>query len=170
MLKVVENGALREAEEGLFELDEIAQAGARRMLVAALDAEAADYVERHRHERDCEGRALVVRNGRAQTRNLTLGVGTVEPRVNDRRRDEQGQRQRFSSRILPPYVRRSPKVAEVLPIPYLRRFFLPAISAPHWKGCWARTRLGCRRPTSRGSLRYEKQYAVFRQSRLEGRE
>jgi hypothetical protein len=75
------------------------------MLMAALEAEAADYVERHRHERDAEGRALVVHNGRAQGRKLTLGAGTVElrrPRVNDRRRDEQGQRQRFSSHILPP--------------------------------------------------------------------
>jgi len=123
MLKVVENGALREASGELLELDEIARAGARRMLMAALDTEAADYVERHRHERDAEGRALVVHNGRAQGRKLTLGAGTVElkaPRVNDRRRDEQGQRQRFTSRILPPYMRRSPKVAEVLPILYLR--------------------------------------------------
>ena len=62
-------------------------------------------------------------NGRGQGRKLTLGAGTVElkaPRVDDRRRDEQGGRRRFSSRILPPYMRRSPKVAEVLPILYLR--------------------------------------------------
>jgi hypothetical protein len=77
----------------VFELDEIARAGARRMLLAALETEAADYVERHRDERDAEGRALVVHNGRSQGRKLTLGVGTVEPkapRVNDRRHDEQG--------------------------------------------------------------------------------
>ena len=75
------------------------------MLMAALDTEAADYVERHHHERDAAGRALVVRNGRSQGRKLTLGAGTVElkaPRVNDRRRDEHGQRHRFTSRILPP--------------------------------------------------------------------
>src|SRR6202051_5145509 len=123
MLKVMEKWALREASWELFELDEIALAGARRMLMAALKTEAADYVERHRHERDDEGRALVVHNGRSQGRQLTLGAGTVElkaPRVNDRRRDEQGQRQRFTSRILAPYMRRSPKVAEVLPILYLR--------------------------------------------------
>ena len=42
------------------------------------------------------------------------------PRVNDRRVDDDGERQRFTSRILPPYMRRSPKVAEVLPILYLR--------------------------------------------------
>ena len=123
MLKVVERGAGREAGEQLFELDEIARIGARRMLMAALKTEADDYVERHREERDETGRALVVHNGRSQGRKLTLGTGTVElrvPRVNDRRRDEHGQRQRFSSRILPPYMRRSPKVAEVLPILYLR--------------------------------------------------
>src|SRR6202521_3822431 len=123
MLKVMEKGALREASQELFELDEIALAGARRMLMAALKTEAADYVERHRDERDAEGRALVVHNGRSKGRKLTLGAGTVElkaPRVNDRRHDEHGQRQRFTSRILPPYMRRSPKVAEVLPVLYLR--------------------------------------------------
>jgi hypothetical protein len=52
MLKVMEEGALREARRELFELDEIALAGARRMLMAALKTEAADYVERHRDERD----------------------------------------------------------------------------------------------------------------------
>jgi len=101
MLKVVDNGAGREAGEQLFELDEIARVGARRMLMAALATEAADYVERHRDERDDEGRALVVHNGRSQGRKLTLGAGTVElkvPRVNDRRRDEQGQRQLIGPR------------------------------------------------------------------------
>src|SRR5271167_1344352 len=119
MLKVVENGVLREAREELSELDEIARVGARRMLIAALETEATDYVERHHHERDESGRALVVHNGKGQARKLTLGAGTVElktPRVNDRRCDEQGQRRRFTSRILPPYMRRSPKVAEVLPL------------------------------------------------------
>src|SRR6266851_1442282 len=139
MLKVVESGAGREAGEQLFELDEIARIGARRMLMAALKMEADDYVERHREERDETGRALVVHNGRSQGRKLTLGTGTVElrvPRVNDRRRDEHGQRQRFSSRILPPYMRRSPKVAEVLPILYLRGLstgdFRPALDGVHF--------------------------------------
>ena len=105
MLKVVENGAVREASGRHSELDEIARVGARRMLIDALMAEADDYVERHRHEREESGRALVVHNGKGQARKLTLGAGTVEltaPRVNDRRCDEQGQRRRFTSRILPP--------------------------------------------------------------------
>jgi len=86
MLKVVEKGALREAGEELSELDAITQAGARRMLIAALVTEAPEYVERNRHERDESGRALVVHNGKGQARKLTLGAGTVElkaPRVND---------------------------------------------------------------------------------------
>src|SRR5512145_3361903 len=93
------------------------------MLVKALEAEVAGYLERHADERDVDGHALVVRNGRARPRKVTLGSGTIEiqaPRVNDRRRDARGERQRFTSGILPPYMRRSPKVAEVLPILYLR--------------------------------------------------
>jgi putative transposase len=173
MLKVVEKGALREASWDLFELDEIALAGARRMLMTALKTEAADYVERHRDERDAEGRALVVHNGRSKGRKLTLGAGTVElkaPRVNDRRYDEQGQRQRFSSRILPPYMRRSPKVAEVLPILYLRGLstgdFRPAL-----EGLLGADAAGLS-PTniSRLTACWEKEYTAFRQRDLAGRE
>jgi putative transposase len=103
-------------------LDEIAREGARRMLAQALEAEVDDYLARHQ-ERDEHGRAQVVRNGKARPRKVTLGSGTIEvraPRVDDRRRDDDGARRRFHSQILPPYMRRSPKVAEVLPILYLR--------------------------------------------------
>jgi transposase-like protein len=104
------------------DLDEIAREGARRMLAQALEAEVADYIARNQ-ERNENGRAQVVRNGKARTRKVTLGSGTIEvraPRVDDRRETEDGGRRRFTSQILPPYMRRSPKVAEVLPILYLR--------------------------------------------------
>lgn len=107
--------AVRAGEMGLT-LDELAREGARRMLSAALEAEVAAYLEQHRGERDEAGHALVVRNGRAQARRLTLGSGTVEiaaPRVNDRRRVG-GERQRFTSQILPRYMRRSPQGAELV--------------------------------------------------------
>lgn len=124
MLKIVTNEAEKEEEnEPTLTLDELARKGAREMLRAALDEEVASYVEAHKHERDAEGRALVVRNGKGRERKITCGAGTFPvqaPRVNDKRVNEQGERQRFTSKILPPYMRRSPKVAEVLPVLYLR--------------------------------------------------
>jgi len=141
--------------------------------MAALKAEAADYVERHRGERDEHGRAKVVHNGQAQARKLTLGAGTVElkaPRVNDRRRDEQGQRRRFSSRILPPYMRRSPKVAEVLPILYLRGLstgdFRPALEGLLGEDAAGLSPANIARLTGC----WEKEYTAFRQRDLTGRE
>jgi transposase-like protein len=104
------------------DLDEIAREGARRMLAQAPEAEVDDYIARNQ-ERDEDGRAQVVRNGKARPRKVTLGSGTIEvraPRVDDRRETEDGSHQRFRSQILPPYMRRSPKVSEVLPILYLR--------------------------------------------------
>jgi transposase-like protein len=84
------------------DLDEIAREGARRMLALALEAEVADYIARNQ-ERDADGRALVVRNGKARTRKVTLGSGTIEvraPRVDDRRETADGSRRRFTSQIL----------------------------------------------------------------------
>jgi transposase-like protein len=173
MLKVVEKQAEREAHEELLPLDEIAREGARRMLIEALRAEADDYIERHRGARDEQGRALVVRNGVAQGRKLTLGTGTVElkaPRIDDRRCDEQGGRRRFTSRILPPYMRRSPKVAEVLPILYLRGLstgdFRPAL-----EGLLGEDAAGLS-PTNIARLTagWEQEYTAFRQRELAGRE
>ena len=173
MLKVVEKQDAREATEELLPLDQIAREGARRMLIEALKAEADDYVERHRDERDEHGRALVVRNGLAQGRKLTLGTGTVElkaPRIDDRRRDEQGGRRRFTSRILPPYMRRSPKVAEVLPLLYLRGLstgdFRPAL-----EGLLGADAAGLS-PTNIARLTagWEQEYGAFRQRELAGRE
>lgn len=121
-------------EEAMLDLDEIARRGARRMLAEALEAEVADYIEAARDERDEQGRALVVRNGYAREREVLLGAGAVEvkaPRVNDRRVDEEGNRSRFKSVILPPYMRRSPKVTDVLPLLYLHGLssgdFVPAL-------------------------------------------
>ena len=123
MLKVLDKGAEMAVPTEQPTLDELAREGARRMLMAALRVEVAQYVDAQAEARDDAGRRLVVRNGQAEARKVTCGAGTVEvraPRVNDKRVDATGQRERFTSRILPPYMRRSPKVAEVLPILYLR--------------------------------------------------
>jgi len=116
-------------------LDDLAREGARRMIAAALEAEADEYVASFSEELDGHGKRLVVRNGRARERRVTVGSGTVPiraPRVNDKRVEEAtGERKRFSSRILPAYARRSPKVTDVLPILYLHGLstgdFAPAL-------------------------------------------
>ena len=135
MLRIQDPPRETKEEEVGTVLDQIAREGARRMLAEALEEEVSDYIERHREQREESGHASVVRNGRARARKITMGSGTVEveaPRVNDKRVIE-GERQRFTSGILPPYMRRSPKVSEVLPLLYLRGLstndFGPALKA-----------------------------------------
>jgi putative transposase len=116
-------------------LDEIVLDGARRMLAAALEAEVDAYIAGLAGERDERGRRLVVRNGRAEPRTITTAAGPIEvtaPRVNDKRVDDDGERCRFRSSILTPWARKSPKVAEVLPLMYLHGMssgdFAPALA------------------------------------------
>jgi len=133
MLSVVADEAAR--AELRVGLDELAREGARRMLAAALEAEVDDYLAACAAERDEGGRRLVVRNGHARQREVTTVAGAVAvraPRVDDRRVDPaSGERARFRSVILPPWCRKSPKVAEVLPLLYLHGLstgdFVPAL-------------------------------------------
>ena len=128
MLKIVPDDAVRDDLAATF--DELVAEGARRMLIAGLETEVADYIERHRELVDEAGHRLVVRNGKAEERNLMTGAGSLPiraPRVNDRRDGHV-----FSSYILPKYARRSPKVGDVLPVLYLRGLstgdFVPALT------------------------------------------
>ena len=129
MLRII--AAEQAEQDGLkSDLDALVREGARRMLLAALKAEVDEYVSQHTGMRDEAGRALVVRNGVAEPRTVTTTAGELEvraPRVNDRR-----EGRRFTSAILPPWARRSPKVADVLPVLYLRgistKDFEPALA------------------------------------------
>jgi putative transposase len=135
MLSVVADERAR--AELRLDLDALAREGARRMLAAALEAEVDDYLVAHAAERDEHGRRLVVRNGHARQREVLTAAGVVAvraPRVDDRRIDPpSGERARFRSVVLPPWCRRSPKVAEVLPLLYLHGLstgdFVPALEA-----------------------------------------
>lgn len=112
MLKVVPNSADQ------FNLDEIIRSGAKRMLQHALELEVQEYIASHALEVDEAGRRLVVRNGKGQARKITTTAGAIEveaPRVNDKRDGH-----RFISAVLPPYLRKSPKVESLLPALYLR--------------------------------------------------
>jgi transposase-like protein len=93
------------------------------MLAQAIENEVAEYLGRHADQRDEHGRRLVVRNGYLPARDLQTGVGLVEvrqPRVHDQRRDAQGEPLRFTSKILPPYLRRTRSIDELIPWLYLR--------------------------------------------------
>jgi len=117
MLELITNESEKTAPEVTQSLDELAREGARRMIAAALETEVEEYLQKQSHLRDKQGYALVVRNGKGQERTLTMGAGAVKiraPRVHDRRHNH-----RFTSKILPPYMRRSPRLEEALPVLYL---------------------------------------------------
>jgi transposase-like protein len=102
-------------------LTEILRQGAQRMLATAIEAEAADWIERHGHVLDEKGRRQVVRNGHLPERKITTGLGEIEvqqPRVHDRRVPE--ERKRFTSKILPPYLRKTRSIEELIPWLYLK--------------------------------------------------
>ena len=116
-------------------IDEIVREGARRMLAEALQAEVDAYVAAFAGQRGEDGRRLVVRNGYHQSREVLTSAGAVKvtvPRVNDKRTDPvTGERKRFSSAILPPWARKTPKITDVLPLLYLHGLssgdFVPAL-------------------------------------------
>ena len=136
MLTVVQEGSSGEepGRPGSL-IDEIVREGARRMLAEALRAEVDAYIAAFAGERDEDGRRLVVRNGFREPREVLTSAGAVEvtaPRVNDKRTDpDTGERKRFSSAILPPWARKTPKITDVLPLLYLHGLssgdFVPAL-------------------------------------------
>jgi transposase-like protein len=115
--------ARESAGEPRVALDEIVQRGAERMLAEALEAEVEEFLSRYRDVVDREGRRQIVRNGRLPDREILTGAGPLQvrqPRVRDRRDVRQEDRIRFSSAILPPYLRRSKNLDELIPFLYLR--------------------------------------------------
>ncbi len=104
-------------------LEQIAREGAHRALQKAIEQEVAEYVEDHRDHLDDAGHRLVVRNGHKAPRTILTGVGPIEviqPRVDDRRVNENGVRFRFTSKILPPYLRKTKAIEDLVPWLYLK--------------------------------------------------
>jgi putative transposase len=99
-------------------LTEVLRSGARELLQQAIEAEVAEFVARHRELKDESERQRVVRNGYQPERTIQTGIGDVPvkaPRV----RDRQGTI-KFSSSILPPYLRRTKSLEELVPWLYLK--------------------------------------------------
>lgn len=104
-------------------IDDILRDGARRALQAAIEREVEEYIERNKVSVDEQGRRLVVRNGHHPARKILSGNGQIEveqPRVNDKRIDADGNRVRFTSKILPPYLRKTKVIEELVPWLYLK--------------------------------------------------
>lgn len=126
-------------------LSGICREGAQQMLATALEAEIAEFLQRFEHLRDESGHRLVVRNGHLPERNIASGIGPIhvrQPRVEDRRTEGE----HFSSAILPPYLRRTKNVDELLPWLYLKGIStgdfpeaLGALLGPDAKGLSANT-------------------------------
>jgi len=128
-------------------LTDLLRQGAQQLLAQAIEAEVADWIDRHQGCRDAAGRRQVVRNGHLPERTITTGVGPVtvqQPRVHDRRPTE--QREKFTSAILPPYLRKTKSVEELIPWLYLKGVStgdfseaLAALLGPDAKGLSATT-------------------------------
>lgn len=112
----------RAVDESRSPLDALVREGAVKMLQAALESEVQEFLEQHSSRVDEQGRRQVVRNGYLPLREIVTGAGPLEvsqPRVRDRSADV-AERVRFSSSILPPYLRKSKSIEELIPWLYLK--------------------------------------------------
>src|SRR6516162_2149303 len=151
-------------------LTDVLRQGAQQLLAQAIEAEVADWIDGHRDCRDAAGRRQVVRNGYLPERTITTGVGPItvkQPRVHDRRPAE--QREKFSSAILPPYLRKTKSVEELIPWLYLKGVStgdfseaLAALLGPEAKGLSATT-------VTRLKGLWEKEYQDWNKRALAGK-
>lgn len=103
-------------------LDQIVRDGAQRMLQSAIEEEVNEFLLAHDNRRDKNGNRLVVRNGYLPGREVVTGAGKLhveQPRVRDNSSDVES-RVRFTSKILPPYLRKSKTIEELVPWLYLK--------------------------------------------------
>ena len=108
----------RVVEESRFTLEGLLREGARKMLQAAIENEVTEYIDAQACQVGDDGHRLVVRNGHLPERKIVTGIGPIpvkQPRVRDRREDHQ-----FTSKILPPFMRRIPSVDTLIPVLYLK--------------------------------------------------
>ena len=99
-------------------LTEVLRNGARELLQQAVEAEVAEFIERHRELKDERERQRVVRNGYRAERTIQTGIGEVAVKA-PRARDREGEI-KFRSNILPAYLRRTRSIEELLPWLYLK--------------------------------------------------
>jgi transposase-like protein len=152
-------------------LSGVLRQGAQRMLAQAIEAEVAEWIEAHAAVTDGEGRRQIVRNGYLPQRTITTGIGPIQveqPRVLDRRSTEEAEP--FSSKILPPYLRKTKSIDELIPWLYLKGVStgdfsdaLVALVGPHAAGLSAST-------VTRLKQSWEVEFQEWNQRSLEGKQ
>lgn len=145
--------------------------GAQRMLAAAIDAEVSDWIDNHAHLKDGNGYRQIVRNGYLPERNITTGLGDMQvrqPRVHDRR--PAGEKEKFTSTILPPYLRKTKSIEDLVPWLYLKGIStgdfpdaLAALLGPDAAGLSATT-------VTRLKSHWEDEYGDWSKRSLEGKQ
>ena len=152
-------------------MTEILRAGAQKMLAEMIQTEVEDWLAQRAHVRDEQGRRQVVRNGYLPEREITTGVGTVkvkQPRVRDRRPGDEAEP--FTSKILPPYLRKTKSIEELIPWLYLKGVStgdfseaLKALLGPNAPGLSATT-------VTRLKVVWEEEYRDWSKRSLEGKQ
>ena len=100
-------------------LTELLRRGARDLIKQAVEAELANMLNEHKAHKLVDGRQMVVRNGYLPERTIQTGIGDVEIKV-PKVRDRSGSGIKFSSSLLPPYLKRSKSIEELIPWLYLK--------------------------------------------------
>jgi putative transposase len=104
-------------------LTDVLRTGARKLLTEALEAEIEGFLSRYRNLKDHQGCQRVVRNGYLPEREVQTGIGPVAvkvPRARDRQPDRESEPIRFTSSLLPPYLRKTKSMEELIPWLYLK--------------------------------------------------
>jgi putative transposase len=159
-------------QELLSPIDLIIREGVQKILQAAIEAEINEHLSRYKNMTDNNGHRIVVKNGYKQKRNILTGVGPLEihqPRVDDRKLTDYGI-DRFSSKILPPFMRRVPTIDKLVPVLYLHGIStddfpkaLESIIGPGAKGLSANTIVRLKRI-------WEDEYTAWRKRDLSSKE
>ena len=105
------------------QLTEILRQGAQGLILQAVEAEFAAFLDRHNHQKLEDGRQRIVRHGHLPVRKVATGIGAIPikmPRSRDRQAHKADVPIRFISQLLPPYVRRSKSVEAAIPYLYLK--------------------------------------------------
>src|SRR3954447_14189030 len=119
MKKVTEETGAGKSEARPSGLDDLIQQGARQIIQQAIEAELTTLLERYDNVKTLDGRRAVIRNGYLPEREVVTAIGPVTVQV-PKVRDRSGSGVKFNSNIVPPYIRKSPRVSAALPWLYLR--------------------------------------------------